>query len=158
MKEADDFLAIIKDKIETLFEKHKENKEDAEVKKELNKLFTTKDFVQLVQYQKSETVSVGLMNYPILMVADILLYDTNLVPVGEDQLQHVELTRVLGRRFNKQFGDTFVIPEAHIQKEGMRIMGLDDPAKKCRNPLNRNITISPLLIMKRLLGKKLKKR
>jgi len=76
------------------------------------------------------SVGAGLLNYPVLMAADILLYDTNLVPVGEDQLQHVEIARTLGRRFNAAFGDTFVIPEAHVVKEGMRIMGLDDPSKK----------------------------
>jgi tryptophanyl-tRNA synthetase len=86
------------------------------------------------------TTGVGLFDYPVLMAADILLYDSNLVPVGEDQLQHIEITRVLAKRFNKRFGDTFVVPEAYVQKEGMlarrslgvggRIMGLDDPTKK----------------------------
>lgn len=75
-------------------------------------------------------VGVGLFDYPVLMAADILLYDTNLVPVGEDQLQHIEITRTLAERFNKKFGEAFVVPEAHIVKEGMRIMGLDDPSKK----------------------------
>ena len=75
-------------------------------------------------------VKVGLFDYPVLMAADILLYDTNLVPVGEDQFQHVEITRTLGKRFNKQFGETFTLPEPYFTKEVMRIMGLDDPAKK----------------------------
>lgn len=79
---------------------------------------------------KFNSVGVGLFDYPVLMAADILLYDTEKVPVGEDQVQHVELTRTLGRRFNSQFGKTFKIPEPHITKEGMRIMGLDDPTKK----------------------------
>ncbi len=73
---------------------------------------------------------VGLFDYPVLMAADILLYDTNVVPVGEDQLQHVELARTLARRFNERFGETFVIPEGKIKKEGARIMSLDDPTKK----------------------------
>lgn len=64
------------------------------------------------------------------MAADILLYDTAVVPVGDDQLQHVELTRTLARRFNDRLGDTFRVPEARIMKEGARIMGLDDPTKK----------------------------
>ena len=64
------------------------------------------------------------------MAADILLYDTNVVPVGEVQLQHIELARTLARRFNKRFGETFIIPKPYIQKETMRIMGLNDPAKK----------------------------
>jgi tryptophanyl-tRNA synthetase len=77
-----------------------------------------------------ENVSVGLFDYPALMAADILLYDTEVVPVGDDQLQHVELTRTLARRFNSSYGEVFRIPEAQLQKEGARIMGLDDPTKK----------------------------
>lgn len=75
-------------------------------------------------------VGVGLFDYPVLMAADILLYDTATVPVGEDQKQHIELTRDLAERFNGRFGETFVIPEPLIQREGARIMGLDDPTKK----------------------------
>lgn len=81
------------------------------------------------EYNK-ELTGVGLFDYPVLMAADILLYDTAVVPVGEDQKQHVELTRDLAERFNKRFGETFVVPQPLIQKEGARIMGLDDPSKK----------------------------
>jgi len=77
-----------------------------------------------------ESSAVGLYDYPVLMAADILLYDTQIVPVGEDQKQHVELARDLAKRFNQKFGETFVVPEVHIKKEGMRVMGLDNPAKK----------------------------
>ena len=80
--------------------------------------------------KQKENVSVGLFTYPALMSADILLYDTTIVPVGEDQMQHVELARTLARRFNTQFGDTFHIPRAVIQKTGARIMSLDDPKTK----------------------------
>lgn len=80
--------------------------------------------------KRGENVGVGLFTYPALMAADILLYDTTVVPVGEDQMQHVELTRTIARRFNTQFGETFVIPQALIQKQGARIMGLDDPSVK----------------------------
>jgi tryptophanyl-tRNA synthetase len=73
---------------------------------------------------------VGLFDYPVLMAADIILYDTEIVPVGEDQKQHVELARDLAKRFNSKFGETFVIPKALVKEEGMRIMGLDDPSKK----------------------------
>ncbi len=76
------------------------------------------------------SVGVGLYDYPVLMAADILLYNTDIVPVGEDQTQHIELTRDLAKRFNHRFGKTFKIPKAHIQKAGMRVMGLDDPTKK----------------------------
>lgn len=79
---------------------------------------------------EKENVSTGLFDYPILMAADILLYQTDLVPVGDDQKQHVELARDIAKRFNQNYGETFTIPEALIQKQGARIMGLDDPAKK----------------------------
>ncbi len=78
----------------------------------------------------SERASAGLFTYPTLMAADILLYDTSAVPVGEDQMQHLELARVLARRFNERYGDTFQIPQALIQKHGARIMSLQDPSKK----------------------------
>ncbi|HOW60923.1 MAG TPA: tryptophan--tRNA ligase [Candidatus Moranbacteria bacterium] len=94
---------------------------------ELDKMTQFKD---KTQNNSRESIGVGLYDYPILMAADILLYDAEKVPVGEDQVQHVELTRTLGKRFNNKFGETFVIPEPHITKEGMRIMGLDDPGKK----------------------------
>ncbi|EMT46670.1 tryptophan--tRNA ligase [Anoxybacillus flavithermus] len=77
-----------------------------------------------------EAVSAGLLTYPPLMAADILLYSTDIVPVGEDQKQHIELTRDLAERFNKRYGDIFTIPEARIPKIGARIMSLTDPTKK----------------------------
>ena len=88
--------------------------------------------VDIFQKMKTDfnSVGVGVFDYPVLMAADILLYDTAGVPVGEDQVQHIELTRVLARRFNEKFGETFVIPEPIVGKESARIMGLDDPTKK----------------------------
>ena len=80
--------------------------------------------------ESHERVGAGLLAYPALQAADILLYDTNLVPVGEDQRQHVELTRDIAQRLNQRFGSIFVLPDALIQKSGARIMGLDDPEKK----------------------------
>lgn len=77
-----------------------------------------------------EAVSAGLLTYPPLMAADILLYSTDIVPVGEDQKQHLELTRDLAERFNKKYNDIFTIPEVRIPKVGARIMSLQDPAKK----------------------------
>lgn len=79
---------------------------------------------------KEEGVNASLFTYPALMAADILLYDATHVPVGEDQKQHLELTRDLAQRFNNRFGETFVIPEPMIPKVGGRIMSLDDPSKK----------------------------
>jgi tryptophanyl-tRNA synthetase len=80
--------------------------------------------------KQKEQVSVGLFDYPALMAADILLYDTDLVPVGEDQKQHVELARDAAQRFNNLYGNVFVVPEPQIADIGARIMGLDDPTKK----------------------------
>lgn len=79
---------------------------------------------------KHENVLAGLFNYPILMAADILLYKSAAVPVGEDQAQHLELTRTLARKFNTRFGETFPEPKTLLQQQGARIMGLDDPSKK----------------------------
>ena len=77
-----------------------------------------------------KNINVGLFNYPALMAADILLYQTDLVPVGEDQKQHLELTRNVAQKFNRDFGECFKIPEALIPKVGARVMGLDDPSVK----------------------------
>lgn len=77
-----------------------------------------------------ESISAGLFNYPVLMAADILLYQTDLVPVGKDQLQHLEISRDIGERFNRMYSDTFVIPEAYMGKTGAKIMDLQDPTKK----------------------------
>lgn len=79
---------------------------------------------------KQARASVGLFTYPMLMAADILLYDAGVVPVGNDQKQHVELARDLAERFNKTFGETFVVPEPMIKKTGARIMALDEPTNK----------------------------
>lgn len=79
---------------------------------------------------KQEFVSAGLFTYPALQAADILLYDTDRVPVGEDQRQHIELTRDVAERFNARFGDTFVIPEATIPRAGARVMDLQEPTSK----------------------------
>lgn len=79
---------------------------------------------------KQESVGDGLLQYPVLMAADILLYQANVVPVGEDQTQHLELTRDIAQRFNSLYGETFVMPETRLPTVGARIMGLDDPSKK----------------------------
>jgi tryptophanyl-tRNA synthetase len=80
--------------------------------------------------QGAEATSVGLFAYPVLMAADILLYDTKVVPVGDDQRQHVELTRDLAERFNSRFGDTFVVPQAMTLKDSARIYDLQNPESK----------------------------
>jgi len=87
-------------------------------------------FKDKTQKGGSERSSVGLFTYPILQAADILLYQANQVPVGEDQRQHLELTRDLATRFNNQFGQTFTVPEAYIVKETAKILDLQDPTSK----------------------------
>lgn len=89
---------------------------------------------RMIQFKEksrgSERVGAGLFFYPVLQAADILMYDAALVPVGEDQKQHIELTRDLAIRFNNTFGETFVVPEPDIKPEGARIMSLTEPARK----------------------------
>ena len=77
-----------------------------------------------------DNINMGLMDYPVLMAADILLYQTDLVPVGIDQKQHLELTRDIAMRFNNRFGDVFTIPDGYIPKQGAKIMSLQDPLSK----------------------------
>ncbi|MBA3450755.1 MAG: tryptophan--tRNA ligase, partial [Chloroflexia bacterium] len=92
---------------------------------------------------KDEQVSASLLFYPVLQAADILLYDTNLVPVGEDQKQHIELTRDIGARFNARYGETFVLPQPDIKKTGARVMSLEDPARKMsKSDANPNAAIA----------------
>ena len=80
--------------------------------------------------QAQETIGDGLLQYPVLMVADILLYQAAIVPVGDDQSQHLELARDIAQRFNSLYGETFTMPATHLPTVGARIMGLDDPEKK----------------------------
>ncbi len=93
----------------------------------------------------NESVGTGLLTYPVLMAADILLYDTDVVPVGNDQKQHIELTRDLAIRINNKYGETFVVPEGRFMKSGARIMALDDPeAKMSKSAENIHSRISVL--------------
>lgn len=93
---------------------------------ELSRMTQYKDKSQ----KMGESVPSGLFNYPVLMAADILLYGTNLVPVGGDQKQHLELARDIASRFNNSYSDTFVVPEPYIPKVGAKIMSLQEPTKK----------------------------
>jgi tryptophanyl-tRNA synthetase len=93
----------------------------------------------------SERAGVGLFTYPVLMAADILLYQTDLVPIGKDQKQHLELTRDLAERFNRDFGETFKIPDPYIPPVGANIKSLQDPAKKMSKS-DENVTGSIFLL------------
>jgi len=110
-------------------------KEHAELAWLLNTVTPVGDLTRMTQYKEKskkyeKNLNAGLLNYPILMAADILLYQTEIVPVGEDQQQHVELAREIARRFNQKFGETFKIPEAQLPVAGAKIMSLQKPEKK----------------------------
>jgi tryptophanyl-tRNA synthetase len=110
-------------------------KEHAELAWILNCVVRISELERMTQFKdkakkQRENVLVGLLTYPALMAADILLYQTDLVPVGKDQQQHLELTRDIAERFNRDFGETFKVPDAFIPKVGARIQALDDASKK----------------------------
>jgi len=110
-------------------------REHAELTWLLNTVTPLGELGRMTQYKEKSkkfksNLNAGLLDYPVLMAADILLYQTDLVPVGEDQAQHVELTRTIARKFNQRFGETFNIPEVKLPKMGARIMSLINPAKK----------------------------
>ena len=121
--------------------------EHAELGWILNTITPVGELERMTQFkdksQKQKSILAGLLNYPVLQAADILLYRTNTVPVGEDQLQHIEITRAIAKKFNNAYGQTFATPEPFINKEGKRIMGLDDPSKRCPNQRKIRIIISP---------------
>jgi tryptophanyl-tRNA synthetase len=102
----------------------------------------------------AESTTVGLFTYPVLMAADILLYDTNLVPVGDDQRQHLELTRDLAGRFNSRFGETFRIPEAFIPNDAARIYDLQDPTAKMSKSASSDAGLVRLLDDPKVTAKK----
>lgn len=93
---------------------------------ELNRMTQFKD----KSAKHADNINAGLFTYPVLMAADILLYQADVVPVGKDQLQHLELTRDIAQRFNSIYGDVFTVPEPYLGKAGAKIMSLQDPSKK----------------------------
>jgi len=110
-------------------------KEHAELAWILNTLTPLGELERMTQFKdkllkQKSNINAGLLDYPVLMAADILLYNTDAVPVGEDQRQHVELARVVARKFNNLYGQTFQEPQEIIKKEGARIMSLSDPNRK----------------------------
>lgn len=119
---------------------------------ELNRMTQFKDKSK----QFKNNINTGLFDYPVLMAADILLYKTDLVPVGKDQLQHVELTRSIAKRFNQKFGETFKVPEPFVPKLGAKIMSLQSPKKKMSKTdpdLTRiNLSDEPEVIRKKIMS------
>lgn len=156
------YLALGIDPIKSTMFVQSDVKEHAELAWILNTNAKVGEMERMTQFkdkahQHKDNINMGLFDYPILMAADILLYDTKLVPVGEDQKQHVELTRDLAQRFNKLYGDTFVVPEPLIQKHGARIMGLDDPTKKMSKSATSSSNYVALLDSPEIATKKIMK-
>jgi tryptophanyl-tRNA synthetase len=108
------------------------------------------------QKSGADRTVVGLFTYPMLQAADILLYQANKVPVGEDQRQHIELTRDLAQRFNSKYGDTFTVPEAHIMKASAKINDLQDPTAKMSKSAASNAGVIDILDSAEVNAKKIK--
>jgi tryptophanyl-tRNA synthetase len=134
------FLAVgIDPKKSTIF-LQSQVKEHTELAWLLGTITPVGDLFRMTQYKEKSKqfkggVGAGILNYPILMAADILLYKAEIVPVGEDQLQHLELTREIARRFNKKFGPTFPLPKAYLPSSGAKIMSLTNPLQKMSKSL-----------------------
>ena len=128
----------------------------------LNTITPMAELERMTQYkdksaQNKQNINTGLFSYPVLMAADILLYDTELVPVGEDQLQHVELARIIAKKFNNLYGETFVIPEGKINKISARLKGLDNADKKMSKSAASEYNFIALLDEPDVIRKKVKK-
>ena len=113
----------------------------------LNTICPVGDLQRMTQYKEKakqfkKNINAGLLNYPVLQAADILLYKTEMVPVGKDQVQHIELARTIARKFNKKFGKTFPEPEPLLSEKGAKIMSLKDPKKKMSKSLGPDFYVS----------------
>jgi len=129
------YLAAGVDPEKTIIFVQSEIKEHSELAWLLNTITPVGELNRMTQYKEkakkfSQNLNAGLLNYPVLMAADILLYQTDIVPVGQDQKQHVELTRMIAKKFNQKFGRTFKIPKLKLSETGAKIMSLTQPLKK----------------------------
>jgi tryptophanyl-tRNA synthetase len=136
------YLAAGIDPDKSLFFVQSQVKEHSELCWLLNTVCPIGELERMTQYKEKarhfkKNINAGLLTYPVLMAADILLYKTEAVPVGEDQVQHTELARTIARKFNKRFGNTFVEPKAMLPKLGAKIMALDNPKKKMSKSLGK---------------------
>ena len=137
-------------------------KEHAELAWILNTMTPISELERMTQFkdkaQKNKSnINAGLLDYPVLMAADILLYNTDAVPVGEDQRQHVELARVIARKFNNLYGETFKEPQELIKKEGARIMSLTNPNQKMSKSDNDKMGCVDLTDSPDVISEKIKK-
>jgi len=123
---------------------------------ELGRMTQFKDKSARYETSNSESITAGLFDYPVLMAADILLYQTNQVPVGEDQKQHLELSRDIAARFNALYGEVFTVPEPFIPKSGARVMSLQEPTKKMSKSDDNRKNVIGLLEDPKAVTKKIK--
>ncbi len=135
--------------------------EHAELAWILNTITPLGELTRMTQFKEKsgnkKSVLAGLLNYPVLMTADILLYKTNLVPIGEDQKQHLELARTLAKKFNRIFGKTFTIPDSYLTEETKRIMSLDDPFSKMSKSSESALSYISLIDPEDLIKEKIQK-
>lgn len=141
------FLAAGINPEKSIFFVQSQVKEHTELCWLLNTVCPIGDLQRMTQYKEKtkqfkKDINAGLLDYPVLMAADILLYKTDAVPVGKDQIQHVELTRTIARKFNQKFGKTFTEPKAILPKIGAKIMALNNPKKKMSKSLGAESYIS----------------
>ncbi len=135
-------------------------KEHTELAWLLNTLAPVSELERMTQYKEKskefkKNINAGLLNYPVLQAADILLYQTESVPVGKDQSQHLELTKTIARKFNQKYGETFKVPEALILKTGSKIMALTAPKKKMSKSVPRTSLFlfeEPEVIKKKIMS------
>jgi len=135
-------------------------KENTELAWLLSTVTPVGDLLRMTQYKEKSkqfkrVVNAGLLNYPILMAADILLYQADIVPVGKDQKQHVELARTIARKFNSRFGQTFKIPQVLTPRLGEKIMALNNPKKKMSKSLPQSCLFlfdEPEIIQKKIMS------
>ncbi len=136
-------------------------KEHTELAWLLNAITPLGDLNRMTQYKEkskkfNKNLNAGLLNYPILMASDILLYQTSIVPVGKDQQQHVELTRTIAKKFNQTFNEMFVIPKSQLPQKGAKIMSLTNPTKKMsksdKTETRINIFDKPEIIRKKIMA------
>lgn len=155
------YLAAGIDPEKSIFYVHSHIKEHSELCWILNTVTPVGDLQRMTQYKEKakqfkKNINAGLLDYPVLQAADILLYKANAVPVGRDQVQHIELTRTIARKFNQKFGETFVEPKALLPKFGEKILSLDDPKKKMSKSLGPQNYISlfdePEAIRKKIMS------
>lgn len=171
LETAASYLAVGFDPEKSILYVQSQIKEHVELAWLLGTICPVGELFRMTQYKEKskqfkKAINAGLLNYPILMAADILLYQAGLVPVGKDQQQHVELARVIARKFNQKFGKAFVEPKVQIPKIGAKIMALNNPKKKMSKSLGPDSYISlfdePTVIKAKVLkavtdtGKKIK--